>query len=36
MKRDFRLHDVEMLDEKHFPVQVVFNSVNDSRFIEVV
>ncbi|MCL1852415.1 MAG: ribonuclease toxin immunity protein CdiI [Peptococcaceae bacterium] len=36
MKRDFRLQDTEMLCEEHFPVQAVFNAVNDTRFIKVI
>ncbi|MGE6539681.1 ribonuclease toxin immunity protein CdiI [Bacillus luti] len=36
MQREFRLKDEDLLDLTHFPIQAVFNMVDDERFLEVI
>ncbi|MGH0426713.1 hypothetical protein [Bacillus pretiosus] len=35
MQREFRLKDEDLLDLIHFPIQAVFNMVDDERFLRV-
>jgi len=36
MRRYFRLQDIEMLSKEHFPIQAVFSSLDDARFVKVM
>ena len=36
MQREFRLKDEDLLDLTHFPIQAVFNMVDDERFLKVI
>ena len=36
MKRDFRIDKSDLLNNNHFPIKAVFNSIPDSTFVRTI
>ena len=36
LKIETKIKDGELLDESHFPIQGVFNMVDDERFLKII